>query len=74
VLEPLSDMTALRRRRLELGLPQWVVARRAGIPVGKLSFAERGVPVLTSRERTAVAAVLGTDEENLFAEEELESA
>ena len=74
MLEPFALMTPLRRRRLELGLPQWAVARRAGIPAGRLSFAERRVSTLTSRERTAVAAVLGTDEEHLFAEEELESA
>jgi transcriptional regulator with XRE-family HTH domain len=66
MLEPLPLMTPLKRRRLELGLPQWALARRSGVPVSRISFAERGVGSLTRAEQRVLADALQADAERLF--------
>lgn len=63
-------MTPLRRRRFELGWPQWKVALRSGVAVGRISFAERGLIGLSWAERRALAEALETRHEDLFPEEQ----
>jgi transcriptional regulator with XRE-family HTH domain len=67
-MEPLWSATPLRRRRLDKGWPQWLVARKAGVSVNKVSFAERGLDVLTPADRRRLADALSADVSELFPE------
>jgi transcriptional regulator with XRE-family HTH domain len=67
-MEPLWSATPLRRRRLDKGWPQWLVARQAGVSVNKVSFAERGLDVLTPADRRRLAETLGVEVRELFPE------
>jgi hypothetical protein len=49
-------------------VPQWALARRTGVPVGKLSFAERGLQVLSLAEQRVLADALGAEAKDLFEE------
>ena len=72
MMEPLWAMTALRRRRLELGLAQWELARRSGVSAWKVSFAERGLVILAPAERERLADALDCDERVLFPHREVQ--
>jgi transcriptional regulator with XRE-family HTH domain len=67
-MEPLWSLTPLRRRRLNVGWPQWHLARQAGVSVNKVSFAERGLDVLTPADRRRLADALGVEVGELFPE------
>jgi transcriptional regulator with XRE-family HTH domain len=67
-MDPLWSVTPLRRRRLDKGWPQWLVARKAGVSVNKVSYAERGLDILTPADRRRLAATLGVEVRELFPE------
>jgi transcriptional regulator with XRE-family HTH domain len=56
----------LRRFRLDLGLTQFVVAKRAGLSASRLSLLERGHDEPTDTEKSVLARVLGTTPDQLF--------
>jgi transcriptional regulator with XRE-family HTH domain len=62
----LSTVSPLRMARLSLGLPQFVVAKRARIAASRLSVLERGYDEPNRCERANLAAALNTAEEQLF--------
>jgi transcriptional regulator with XRE-family HTH domain len=56
----------LRQKRLELGWSQYHLAFLTGVPQVKISYAERGYPSLTTKEKRLIAEALSESEEQLF--------
>jgi transcriptional regulator with XRE-family HTH domain len=68
MIEAWVAMSALRRARLSRGISLLQAAVETGIPVGRLSRAERQLARLSKAERRRIAEFFSTDETFLFEE------
>jgi transcriptional regulator with XRE-family HTH domain len=56
----------LRLQRLQKGISQYHLAWELGIPQVRISYAERGYPSLTDRQKDRLADYFGTSVDDLF--------
>ncbi len=63
--------TPLRLRRLEKGWSQYHVAFSTGVPQVRISYAERGYPALTDKQKKILADFFKLPEKELFPVEDL---
>lgn len=58
----------LKLKRLEKGMTQYQVAYATGVPQVKLSYAERGYPALTLKQKLLLVDYFNSSIEELFQE------